>query len=394
MRHPRKETLLVLAGTDFDSSYAGTKHLLDALAQEFRIVLYVYTFSGARSWYSQLPYCSHVLPLQGRAATGDPGRIQLKLLRAWVLIRMLFARRVLITETTYLREAAWAKRWRGRRLFLAQFCQELVLPEEYPYERWPETQKRLAHVPDLVIDVNARRASHRQMYYGLDERPFVLPNTFPLAELPLPAPVGELWRLAECPRPLAGIPVLLHAGGVGREKPFERIIEAVASLGRPCFLLAFCVASKSRVDELRKYAADRLPENTFCIRTAVSRESLRAAMGEADIGVVDYAYSVEPTLNQKYCEPSKLYEFMASGLAVLGSDNDSMRDIIEKNDIGCCARGDSPGDLAQALGRLLDGDLAGMKFRAKRLFVEKYSYEKLCGTALAAIFTKFREWAQ
>ena len=246
-------------------------------------------------------------------------------------------------------------------------------------------------MPDLVIDVNERRAACRQESYGLSERPPALPNTFPFSDRMPSAPSGELWRRAGCRAPSPGTPVLLHAGGVDREKPLERVIDAMAEVERPCFFLAFCAASEARIDALRQYAAHRLSPGRFCIRGGIPREELQPVMWEADIGVVDYAYSVEPTVNQKYCEPTKLYEFMASGLAVVASDNDSLRDIIEKGGIGFCSRGDDPGDLARALNRLLESHLSGVKTRAKRRFAEKYCYEKRCVATIETIRTKIRE---
>jgi glycosyltransferase involved in cell wall biosynthesis len=301
-----------------------------------------------------------------------------KTFRIFVFMRMLFARRVLITETAYLKEAARAKRIRGGRMVLAQFCQELFLPEEYPQDRWPATQKRFARAPDIVIDVDPFRARIRAEYYRLAAIPHVLRNTFPLAQVPAPAPRGKLWALAQVSPPPAGVPVLVHAGGVGREKPFERVIDAVAEGGHPVFLLAFCTASDAEIRRLREYAAGKLKPGSFRLGPTVAREELRASLWEADIGVVDYTFSVEPTANQRHCAPTKLYEFMASGLAILGSNNDSLRDVIEREGIGCCAKGDSPRDLSRALGELLGRDGTQMKARAKTVFAEKYSYETAC----------------
>lgn len=301
-----------------------------------------------------------------------------KVFRIGIFFRMLFARQLLITETTYLREAAWAKKIRGRRMVLTQFCQELFLPEEYPRDRWPATQKRLARVPDIVIDVDPFRAKIRKEYYGLAQTPYVLRNTFPLTQMPPRAPRGRLWQLAGISPPPAGMPVLVHAGGVGREKPFDRIIDAVAALDRPVFLLAFCTATEEKIQYFRDYAVQKLKPGRFHLGPTVPREQLRASLWEADVGVVDYTFSVEPTVNQKYCAPTKLYEFMACGLAILGSNNDSLRDVIEREGIGRCAAGDTPRDLADALDRLLDSGAEEMKRKAGEVFAERYSYETAC----------------
>ena len=385
----KKEKLLVVSGIDFDRSYAGTQYLLERLDESFDISLYMLTSPRSRVWYDRLPHTCHVFPFWDTPWVGTRFRFMSKVFRIVVFLRMLLARQLLITETTYLREAAWAKRLRGGRQRLAQFCQELYLPEEYPLGspkgRWSETQRKYAGAPDVVIDVDPFRAAIRQQAYELPRKPYVLRNTFPLAQLPPPAASGELWRLAGIAPPSAGIPVLVHAGGIGSEKPLERVVDAVAALDRPVFLLAFCAASEPEIQRVRDYAARKLAPDRFCFRPPVPREALRARLWEADVGVVDYAYSSEPTSNQKHCAPTKLYEYLACGLAVLGSDNDSLRDVVEREGVGRCARGEEPRDLGRALDELLSGDLAEMKARARRRFAETYSYERCCRAEVAAI---------
>lgn len=388
-----KPKLVAVIGIDFSQGYAGTQYLLDRLGQWFDVSIYVITTPGRRAWYDGLAHTCHVFPFWGTRWGEGRWRIMSKAFRILVFLRMLGARHLLITETAYLREAAWAKKLRGRRMILAQFCQELFLPEEYPAGRpkgrWSAIQKKYAAAPDIVIDVDPFRARIREKAYGLARTPYVLRNTFPLSHMPPPASRGELWKLAGLAFPPRGIPVLVHAGGIGIEKPLDRIIDAVAELDRPIFLLAFCAASEGEIHRFRNYAAQKMKPGTYHLCSSVARERLRARLWEADIGVVDYSFSAEPTTNQKYCAPTKLYEFMACGLAILGSNNDSLRDVIEREGIGRCARGDGIRDLAAALMDLLDQDLSAMKTRARVVFMESYSYERTCDTEIAAIAQDF-----
>lgn len=384
-----KPKLIVAAGIDFSQGCAGTQYLLDELSRWFDVEVFVLTRPRQASWYAGRPYPCRVFPYWGTRWTDGPLRLMSKAFRLVVFWKMARSRYVLATEATYLREAAWAKKLRGGRQRLAQFCQELYLPEEYPVGspkgRWSGIQKKYALIPDVVIDVDPFRAEIRREAYGLPRRPYVLRNTFPLSQLPSPAPAGELWRLAGMAAPPIGLPVLVHAGGLGVEKPLDRVIDAVAGLTRSVFLLAFCVAPEEEIQRFREDAARKLKPGTFCLRSAVPREELRARLWEADVGVVDYSYSSEPTSNQKHCAPTKLYEYMACGLALLGSNNDSLRAVIAREDIGRCARGDDPADLGRALEEVLAGDLPGMKSRARRAFAEIYSYERSCRAEVAAI---------
>ena len=82
---------------------------------------------------------------------------------------------------------------------------------------------------------------------------------------------------------------------------------------------------------------------------------------------------------------------MACGLAILGSNNDSLRDVIEREGIGRCAAGDAPRDLAQALKRLLDSDVERMKRKARAVFAEKYAYELICEAEVRKIAAELRK---
>jgi glycosyltransferase involved in cell wall biosynthesis len=296
---------------------------------------------------------------------------------------MLFASQVLITESTYLLEAALVKRIKGKKFLLIQFSQELHLPEEYSGLKMAKIYEIFAQVPDIVVDVEPNRARVRKERFGLKTLPVVLPNTIPFKALPGKAPSGTLAALAGLTS-FHDLPVLLHMGGLGREKPLERVIDAVFFADAPVFFLAFCNGPNEQIQALQAYAASKLLADRFRILQGMPRDTLLASAWEADIGVIDYTYSVQPSTNQKYCAPTKLYEFMAIGLAVLGSNNDSLKEVVEKENIGICAGGDHVEDLGVALRQLLNDreDLHSMKDRARKTFAERYSYERLCTSAI------------
>lgn len=376
---PPKSKLLVVPGIDFDRSYAGTQYLLEELSATFDVTACIFTEKQTAVWYRRLPIRCRIWPFLGTIWNVGRLRLMSKMFRLYVLARMLVSRYVLITESAYLREAALAKKLRGRRMVLVQFCQELFLFEEWPAAwTWSATQKKWGHVPDIVVDVDPFRARIRKEYYRLGKMPYVLRNTLPSRQLPPRAPPGRLWELAETPPPPAGTSILVYTGGIFEDKPFDRIVDAVAGLKRSVFLLAFCTGPDALIQRYRDYAATRLAPGRFHLHRAIPREELRASLWEADIGIVDYCYTAIPTQNQRYCAPTKLYEYMACGLAILGSDNESLRAVIEREGIGSCARGDAPTDLSCALEEMLRQDVAAMKSRARAVFEARYSYEKAC----------------
>ncbi len=371
-------TIRLIAGTSFLTAYSGTLYLIKELeAQGCNVIVHVPCQEGELELYREQGL--EVRELGKSKLPGFLVRLRFRgvLLRLSALMVMLCSRRVILTESTYLREASFVKKIKGRSMCLVHYCQELHLADEYPQLPSIQLLNRLARVPDRVIDVEPNRARIRHEKLSLGVMPWVLLNTLPMKALPERRPAGSLAKLACCELP-SDIPILLHMGGIGREKPMERVLEAVETCGRDVFFLAFCNGSEDQLVTLRQEALDRLGEGMFHIVGPKKRLDLLSSAWEADIGLVDYSPSVEHTSNQKYCAPTKLYEFMALGLAILGSDNPSMQQVVEGAGAGVCARGGTPKDLAEALCLVLEDPkaLQEMKRCAIQAFASRFSYEK------------------
>lgn len=384
-------SILIVSGTNFLRAYAGTLHLMRSLREHGHPVRVMVRGSAEDvAEYSELE-----IPVDCLVVGGSRWGNFLRTLRMRmkVFFTVLVARRVIVTENTFLLEAAIAKLLRGRRLVLAHYCQELHLGDEISGLPRAALNDRLARHADFTIDVEPNRARVRHERLGLKERPLILRNTARLGAFPEKAERGGLERLAGCSLP-PDLPILLHMGGVGQEKPLERVIDAIAACGPPVYFLAFCNGPGEKLHELEAYATKRLVEGRFHLTGPRKRDELLSAAWEADLGVIDYSVSVEPSSNQRFCAPTKLYEFMALGLAVVGSNNQSLRDIVEAEKIGFCAEGESPADLGRAMERTVRDakELVRRKRMAGEAFRERHCYEVICGEVVEEISRRFQEF--
>ncbi len=374
-----KNKILAIPGTDFLSVYSGTLYLLKELNCNFDLSVMIKTVPQNADAYRETGLKCTCWTFWSPRWNVWMRSLSHIAFRAYIICKMMRASCILITEAGYLREAAWVKKIRIKKPLLIQFCQELCTLHDYPQSKFAAIYEKYATAPDYIIDVEPFRAEERMRYFHLSAKPFILINTVPGKNIPSPMSPGSLAKLAGVALP-KHLPIVLFIGGIGKEKPFERIVDLVAATGSPCFLLAFCAAPEYLVANAKQYAAKKLHANHFFIANAKKRIDLLACIGEADVGIVDYTYSIEPTLNQKYCAPTKLYEYMACGLAVLGSNNDSLRAIIEENNLGYCAKDDTVEGLSQALSQILrdNAEMQTMKKNAAKCFIEKFSYEKNC----------------
>lgn len=92
---------------------------------------------------------------------------------------------------------------------------------------------------------------------------------------------------------------------------------------------------------------------------AVPYEALPAWVGGADLGAVLYE---DKGLNQHYCSPNKLYEFIAYGVPILASDLPELRHFAAEKGCGhVIAEPITPDTIAKAVASISDADLEQMR---------------------------------
>lgn len=124
---------------------------------------------------------------------------------------------------------------------------------------------------------------------------------------------------------------LIYQGGISAQRGIDKIIQAMSELKIENFYLSLYgpyYPDKSKYEELIK--KNKL-EDCITLNDSVSIEQLELIMKENDIGIV----SVQNTsLNNYYCAPNKLYDYMKAKMVILGPDFPHMKEIIEDNNIG------------------------------------------------------------
>ena len=70
---------------------------------------------------------------------------------------------------------------------------------------------------------------------------------------------------------------------------------------------------------------------------AVAPEMVLQYTASADIGV---SYIDNPSLNDRFCLPNKLFEYIMAKLPVIVNDAPEMRRVVNEHQIGCVIQGD------------------------------------------------------
>lgn len=109
------------------------------------------------------------------------------------------------------------------------------------------------------------------------------------------------------------------------------------------------------------------------LENPVTHSGMPRVLAKCNVGVIAYGRGLgEDSL------PNRLFEYMASGLAILApSYSSEIRRIVETEDIGVTADFDDPADVATKMQWMIDNpqEVAAMGKRARTAFMARYSWE-------------------
>jgi glycosyltransferase involved in cell wall biosynthesis len=218
---------------------------------------------------------------------------------------------------------------------------------------WSDTERRTIGLCDAVITVNPSIARELEKRYGLAKVEVV--QNAERADGPAP-PKGRLFHAAFGLD--AAATIVLFQGGILAGRNLESLVDAMALVTGPALHLVFLGDGALR-SRLARRAATAGVGGRVHFHPAVAQGDLLRHTASADLGIIPYQATC---LNNLYCTPNKLFEFIAAAVPVLATDLPELRRVIAGNHIGLMMDSASP----QAIARTLDGIVAD-KARLERL---------------------------
>lgn len=188
--------------------------------------------------------------------------------------------------------------------------------------RYRALERRLIRVPDVVITVNPFIADIMAKDYAIAP-PHVILNATDVE--PQPA-VDRL-------RAMTGIPadhrVLVYQGWISPERGIDNLVRCARHF--PPDLHLVIIGYGAFEETLRTLsAAQGTDDGRVHFLGQLSNRELAELTPFADLGAIPY-HGVD--LNNYYCSPNKLFEFVAAGVPFVSNDLPFLRSIVEK--FGC-----------------------------------------------------------
>jgi len=150
-----------------------------------------------------------------------------------------------------------------------------------------------------------------------------------------------------------GIPtddrIILYIGIINMLRGLEEAVQSLKYLNH-CRLVLMGFAYDDYVSSLKAFIANEGLTGRVHFFGPVPFEEVTRYAASADVGLVLHK---NICLNYYYVSPNKLFECMAAGLPVVGSNFPDLKMYIEGYDIGVTCDPDSPKAIADAINRIM-----------------------------------------
>jgi len=241
--------------------------------------------------------------------------------------------------------------------------------ELYPYQwenrslqaYWSWLERKYIKKADLIVTVNESIAVKLEELYQV-KRPEVIYNSYGV--LGGNTPVAEKAFLEHFGAREGGLKVIFQ-GNLGLDRNLHNLTAAFGLLdeGMKLFLLGTGPAEAS----LRKLIASNNIRNVF-LGAWAPQDRLMAYLAQADLGVIPYLG--DSLLNNLYCTPNKLFEYIEAGVPICASDLPELRRVIRGCRVGDVYPMAGPEAIAEAIKdcatRRLRGEFSEERFREAR----------------------------
>ncbi|MBF9231988.1 glycosyltransferase family protein [Microvirga alba] len=240
---------------------------------------------------------------------------------------------------------------------------------------WEAVERTLIPSTDLRICVSPQLSNVMAEAYG-----------HPFETVPNAVPTRDAKEVRSNPK----VPVrkdqveFLYQGIFAPTRGIDLLIKVWRKTSSRC-VLVLRGPDGSYKDQMRDLAArEGVLGGRVIFGEPVAEDQLIAAASRSDVGIIPY----EPAnINNKFCCPNKLSQYMAAGLPILANRTDFVRNVLDESGGGTCVDFTNEEALIETINRLAedDGDRMRMADKAHAFFAEKFNWDVVSAGAVASV---------
>lgn len=235
---------------------------------------------------------------------------------------------------------------------------------------WKKVETILLKRVNIIIDVNRERAALKRQRFSLTEFPSIVMNC------PEVCSSKELDRNALHKR-LANLglnqkKVVIYQGAIMRGRYLDNLVSAINYV-RSDVILILMGPDVGYRDELKTLIGNLGVAKRVLFFDPISPTEIVSFLSGADIGVLFYE---KTSLNNYYCAPTKLYEYLMAGLPILVNDLPHLKKVVIEERVGKLLNEMSPELIAKGINEMLEIriEIERMSNRARKIACEKYNW--------------------
>jgi glycosyltransferase involved in cell wall biosynthesis len=258
-----------------------------------------------------------------------------------------------------------------------------LFPHQFPsgrYQRyWSRVETDYVNAADLVITVNESIARVLTHFYGID-RPEVIYNSYEASQRD--EPLDDMTFLRHF-RARTGHFRVMFQGNMVAEKNVETLLRAFHILPETTQL--FLLGGGPLWEPLHTLR-DRLGLTNVFLGPWVEQEKLLSYVKQAHMGVIPYLG--DELLNNRYCTPNKLFEFIEAEIPICASDLPELRRIVKGYGLGGVYAMHDPESIAKAIAECRERYAMGEFTQAARRAARKAFSWQQQGAKLLSLYDR------
>ncbi|MFK7973952.1 MAG: glycosyltransferase [Rickettsiaceae bacterium] len=214
--------------------------------------------------------------------------------------------------------------------------------------KWKKLEQKYIKNCDSVITVNNLIAQELQTRYSLSDKVYVISNALPYRDV-----VNVQNKIFHQKFGLNDQDkVVLFQGGLSPNRNLEQLVQAMSCVRNP--LLHLVILGNGPLERLLEDLTIKYNiTNKVHFHPAVKQEELIKYTSCADIGIIPYQ---AVCLNNYYCTPNKLFEFIAAEIPILSSNLPAIEEVLNKFKIGLATDLGSAAQISKMLDWLFENE--------------------------------------